>query len=602
MRAEWDVIPSDGRRRVERRFRSFIVMAMALMVALALVSSDAAPPATTALSADPPGTPVGVPHFDDVRTVEDRVLPTTAGAAAATTAPPAPGSSAAGGNPPTPAGQPPKSEDVPDEWIVQLRDGQPAEQIAAEHAAEQDAEVRDVYSAAIDGYAAHMTDDEALAVASDPRVASVTRDRLFHMTAQTTPPGIPRSKALGIAQAVSGGSEVDADIAVLDTGIDATHPDLNYRAGKNCISSSKAPTDDEGHGTHVAGSAAARDNGSDVVGIAPGARVWAVKVLDSTGSGRISQIVCGLDWVAQNARNNGVGIEVATMSLGGDGSDGSCGSDPMHNAICNVVNAGVPVTVAAGNDGNNAANHTPAAYDEVITVSAYADRDGKPGGLGSTCGSTRDDAFASFSNYGADVDITAPGVCILSTKKGGGTVSYSGTSMATPHVAGAAAAYLAANPGASPAAVKNALQNNGTTDWTGDKDSNKEPALNLGFLGGTGLVSGGGTTTTTTPGPTTTTSSTTTTTAAPGSITVTLTPGTYDSGTKSKVKVSWSGATSSSVDVWRGATRVKAGTANDGVHTDKLGVKQPSGSQLTYKVCNAGSTTACSAPKTVTFP
>ena len=574
---------------MESGFRGFILMAVAVMVVLALTTSDT--PAPTALSADPPGTPVGVPDFNDVRTVEDRVLPTTTGAPGqgAGGAQAGGGSSSAGGNPPTPAGQPPKSEDIPNEWIVQLRAGQPANQVAAEHAADQDAEIKDVYTAAIDGYSARMSDEQALEIAADPRVASVTRERVFHATDQATPPGIPRSKALGIAPAVSGGTEVDADIAVLDTGIDPSHSDLNYRAGKNCISNTKEPADDDGHGTHVAGSAAARDNGSDVVGIAPGARVWSVKVLDATGSGTTSQIVCGLNWVVQNAGT----IEVATMSLGGDGSDGSCGSDPMHNAICSVVNAGVPITVAAGNDGDNAANHVPAAYDEVITVSAYSDFDGKPGGLASSRCSEQDDSFAYFSNFGADVDITAPGVCILSTKKGGGTQTMSGTSMATPHVAGAIAAYMAKFGKVSPGAAKSALQDNGTTDWTGDRDSFKEKAFNLGFLGGTGLVSGGGTTTTT-PGPTTTT--------APGAITVTLTPGTYDSGTKSKVKVTWSGATSSTVDIWRGATRVKSGTANDGVHTDKLGVKQPSNSQLTYKVCNAGSTTACSAPKTVTFP
>src|SRR4029079_10876717 len=133
-------------------------------------------------------------------------------------------------------------------------------------------------------------------------------------------------------------------------------------------------------------------------------------------------------------------------------------NDPEHKAICNAVARGVTFAVAAGNDGLNAANTVPASYDEVITVSALADFNGQPGGgAAATCRSDVDDTFADFSNYGPDVDIIAPGVCIYSTWKGGGYNTISGTSMASPHVAGAAALYKSTHPGASPQQVKDAL-------------------------------------------------------------------------------------------------------------------------------------------------
>ena len=174
------------------------------------------------------------------------------------------------------------------------------------------------------------------------------------------------------------------------------------------------------------------------------------------------------------------------MSLGGSGTDdGNCGNtnnDAMHKAICRSVAAGITYAVAAGNDSKNAANSTPAAYDEVITVSALADFNGLPGGgAASTCRTDVDDTFASFSNYGADVDIIAPGVCINSTWMLGGYNTISGTSMAAPHVAGGAALYMANNPAATPAQVKAALQSAGSTNWTNtdDPDGVKEPLLNV---------------------------------------------------------------------------------------------------------------------------
>lgn len=192
--------------------------------------------------------------------------------------------------------------------------------------------------------------------------------------------------------------------------------------------------------------------------MAPGARLHAVKVLDRRGNGTTSGVIAGIDWVTANAAT----IDVANMSLSGGGtSDGNCGytnGDAEHQAICAAVAAGVTFVVAAGNESTNAASSTPAAYEEVITVSALADFDGQPGGLGAaTCRSDVDDTFADFSNYGSVVDIMAPGVCILSTWKDGGTNTISGTSMASPHVAGAAALYIADNPGSTPADVKAGL-------------------------------------------------------------------------------------------------------------------------------------------------
>jgi subtilisin family serine protease len=220
-----------------------------------------------------------------------------------------------------------------------------------------------------------------------------------------------------------------------------------------------------------------------VVGVAPGARVWPVRVLNKNGRGTASDVICGIDYVTANAGE----IEVASMSLGGPGTDGTCGEtnrDAMHQAICASVAAGVTYVVAAGNQSEDAANSVPAAYDEVITVSALADFNGQPGGgAAATCRNDQDDTFADFSNFGADVDLIAPGVCILSTWKGGGYNTISGTSMATPHVSGAAALYKANHPDASPAAVKAALQAAGNTNWiwpSQDSDGIQEKLVNVG--------------------------------------------------------------------------------------------------------------------------
>jgi subtilisin len=377
------------------------------------------------------------------------------------------------------------SEVVPGRYIVVLEAGSTAGQVAQAHASQFGFVPTQVYRHALQGYAASMSAETAATIASLPGVDFVEQDRQVHIAAQTLPTGINRIDAdLSPTARINGVDErVAADVAVIDTGVSA-HPDLNVNTagGRNCIISLLNANDDHGHGSHVAGTIGALDNGAGVVGVAPGARIWPVKVLNAAGSGLVSQIVCGIDYVTSKAGQ----IDVANMSLSGGGSDdGNCGNtnnDSEHRAICASVAAGITYVVAAGNDSRNAAQSTPASYDEVITVSALADFNGQPGGgAAATCTSDQDDTFASFSNFGPDVDIIAPGVCIYSTTSGSSYATMSGTSMASPHVAGAAALYRAVNPTASPATVRAALLSAANTNWSSsdDPDGTHEPLLNV---------------------------------------------------------------------------------------------------------------------------
>jgi subtilisin len=376
-------------------------------------------------------------------------------------------------------------------YIVVLNDSvsTPGE-IAAEQARTTGARVRRVYRSALKGYSATLSSDRLAALRADPRVAYLAADRPVHITGQVLPTGIDRLDAeRSSTRSGDGTGTVNVDVAVLDTGIDLDHPDLHVAGGVNCLGGSSFD-DDHLHGTHVAGTVAAKDNHLGVVGVAPGARLWAVKVLDATGSGTVESAICGLDWVTAHRSM----IEVANMSLSGEASEppgaGCRTGDPFHDAVCRSVRAGVTYAVAAGNDAHNARDFAPASYNEVITVSALADVDGKPGGKtpGRTCLPPRtreqDDSMADFSNFGRDIDLIAPGVCILSTVPGGGYRRADGTSMASPHVAGAAALYKASHPQASPLQVKRALQWAGRLNWNDvdDQDGIKEQLVNVDAL------------------------------------------------------------------------------------------------------------------------
>jgi hypothetical protein len=232
-------------------------------------------------------------------------------------------------------------------------------------------------------------------------------------------------------------------------------------------------TDGHGHGTHVAGTIAARADGPATIGVAPGARLWSVKILSDAGEGTLSATLAGLDHVVAHADT----VSVANLSLGMTGS-----SKALDEAITRGKQAGITFVVAAGNAAVDVATVSPAGHPHAITVSALADYDGEPGGKGtasSSCRFGRDDGFASFSNYGTGVDLIAPGVCILSTLPGGKYGLSSGTSMAAPHVAGAAA--LLASTGMGPTEIRETLLATGNTDWdpTADPDGVQEPVLDV---------------------------------------------------------------------------------------------------------------------------
>jgi len=278
---------------------------------------------------------------------------------------------------------------------------------------------------------------------------------------------------------------VDSDIAILDTGIDLNHPDLNVYRNVSFIPGGKTGDDDNGHGTHVAGIAAAKDNGKGVIGAAPGARLWSVKVCDKAGECKVSDMIKGIEYITQHADE----IDVVNISVE------TPLSPALNRAISASVKAGVTYVVAAGNYGHDASTTSPASDPDVMTVSAIADSDGKCGGTGPAlkAHNVTDDSFAHFSNFGPSVTIAAPGVDILSTYLKGGYAIDSGTSMAAPSVAGAAALIKAGDPNMSPEGVKKALLGTGSTPltpceggpqgyFTGDPDQYKEPLLfrNLG--------------------------------------------------------------------------------------------------------------------------
>ena len=261
----------------------------------------------------------------------------------------------------------------------------------------------------------------------------------------------------------TGGSLSGIHVAVIDTGVDGDHPDLNVVANVDIVGDSRPNDanngDPNGHGTHVAGTIAALANGTGVAGVAPGASIHGVRVLGSDGSGYYSDIIAGIEYVLDNPE-----IRVVNMSLGGPKSSATA---PLRDAIQRLVEAGVIVCIAAGNETQDTANVAPAGYNDGVIVSAY-DVGGKE--------------FAWFSNYGDEVDIAAPGVSIYSTWPGGGYEALDGTSMATPHVAGAAVLFVSENNNATNGSFLDALVSGGEDNYPGQGGQHPEPLLDLDGL------------------------------------------------------------------------------------------------------------------------
>jgi subtilisin len=411
------------------------------------------------------------------------------------------GAAAPEGAPSTKTHPPRADTDPTDRWIVVLKVGTDVTTTVARQGKRIGFATDRTYRNAVRGYSATLDRSQVTALSHDSSVAMIVADERIEAEAQKLPTGISRVGATRSVLARIDGIDdrVDADVAIVDTGITAV-ADLNVVGGYNCSTTNRAAWRDVyGHGTHVAGTVGAIDNGSGVVGVAPGVRLWAVKILNDSGEGLLSWYVCGLDWIAAQRDPNDPTrplIEAVNMSVAKYGKDdATCGTtvhDILHAAICRLVQSGVTVVAAAGNDSGNAAKRVPAAYNQVITVSALADTDGKAGGLGGhrcySWGSyDTDDTFANFSNYGADVDLIAPGKCIWSTIPGG--YQYmSGTSMAAPHVTGAVALLKAARPYLTWSEVREALRYLGSPAWKSwtDPDSVHEPLLDVSRIGSRG--------------------------------------------------------------------------------------------------------------------
>jgi aqualysin 1 len=315
------------------------------------------------------------------------------------------------------------------------------------------------YGSALFGFAASVPEGRLSALRNDPRVEYVENDGIAYATNQTIPWGITKVGAdVSSTKAGNGsGAITNVNVYVIDSGVDTAHPDLNV---VNHVNFAGGPNKDcNGHGTHVAGSVAARDNAQDVVGVAPGAPVTGVKVLGCSGSGSWSGVIKGIDWVTANAKKPAV----ANMSLGGGVSQS------VDDAVVRSANSGVFYVLAAGNDGKDACTSSPARTGA-----------GTNNGILTVAATDSGDKEASWSNFGSCVDIWAPGVSILSTRNGGGTTTMSGTSMASPHGAGGGALYLSSNTGASPATVEAALKSAAQSTGTTSKDGKAIKRLYVG--------------------------------------------------------------------------------------------------------------------------
>lgn len=312
--------------------------------------------------------------------------------------------------------------------------------VASELAATHRGQLKHIYQNALNGFAVEMSPEDAERLSLDFRVKFVEEDGVVTAdVTQTNPPwGLDRIDQRN--RPLSGtytynftGAGVRA--YVIDTGIRTTHTQFGGRASNVFDAFGGNGADCNGHGTHVAGTI-----GGSTYGVAKSSLPRGVRVLDCNGSGSNSGVIAGVDWV----RNNFIAPAVANMSLGGGASSA------LDTAVNNLSNAGVPIAVAAGNSNANACNSSPARAANAITVGA----------------TTTTDARASFSNFGTCLDLFAPGSGILSSwfSSDTATATLSGTSMASPHVAGVAALYKQANPSASATTVRNAIVNGATTN------------------------------------------------------------------------------------------------------------------------------------------
>ncbi|WP_030322343.1 S8 family peptidase [Streptomyces sp. NRRL B-3229] len=300
------------------------------------------------------------------------------------------------------------------------------------------------FGSALNGYTATLSATEAKRLAADPSVAAVEQNQTVHLadtTQSSAPWGLDRidQAALPLSGTYtypdSAGGGVTA--YVIDTGVRITHSQISGRAsyGYDAVDGDTTAADGNGHGTHVATTIA-----GSTYGVAKKAKIVAVRVLDNAGSGTTAGVIAGIDWVT----NNHSGPSVANLSLGGGASS------TLDTAVRNSIASGVTYAVAAGNSSANASSYSPARVTEAITVGA----------------TTSTDARASYSNYGSVLDIFAPGSSITAGwyTSDTATNTISGTSMATPHVAGAAAVYLAGHTSATPAQVATALVNGATSN------------------------------------------------------------------------------------------------------------------------------------------
>lgn len=337
------------------------------------------------------------------------------------------------------------AENAVDGSFIVLLDEKASAGEKKELAREYGGQLRRTYGSAVNGFSATgLTETEAKRLAADPAVGAVVANRTLHTTAtQDNPPswGLDRVDQTDTAgdhkytYPDKAGEGVTA--YVIDTGVRVTHKDFEGRAehGYDAVDNDDTADDGNGHGTHVAATIAGAQHG-----VAKKARIVAVRVLDDNGSGTTEQVVAGIDWVTEHHQ----GPSVANMSLGG-------AADPaLDAAVSKAIASGITFAVAAGNESTDAGQGSPARVPEALTVAS----------------STEDDAQSDFSNYGSVVDLYAPGSEITSAwnDSDDGTRTISGTSMASPHVAGAAAVYLSADPGATPDAVAEALTERATPD------------------------------------------------------------------------------------------------------------------------------------------